>query len=85
MRPQHRRDIDDIGNERRIDSVSEAKNIKGNIIYPSIYGFGLMYDADGKGNLRIGADVVLSQWGNYRYYGNKDSLQNGWQLKVGAQ
>lgn len=76
---------DDAGTEQRLDSVSETKGIIGNIIYPSTYGFGLMYDAEGKGNLRIGADFVISNWGNYRYYNNKDSLQNAWQVKLGAQ
>jgi len=77
--------IDDVGNEARVDSISETKNIKGTIIYPATYGFGLMYDAQGKGNLGFGADIVLSQWGNYRYYGNKDSLQNGWKVNLGGQ
>jgi hypothetical protein len=76
---------DEAGNERRLDSVSETKNIKGNIIYPSVYGFGVMYDAEAKGNIRLGADVELFNWGNYRYYGNKDSLKNSWQVKVGGQ
>jgi len=77
--------IDEAGNEKRIDSVSETKNIKGDIIYPSTYGFGVVYDADGKGNLRVGADVEISNWGSYRYYGTKDYMQNSWQIKVGSQ
>lgn len=77
--------VDDAGNDIRVDSVSEVKNSKGNILFPSTYGFGLMYDREGKSNLRVGADVVLSNWGNYRYFGNKDNLQNGWQVKFGGQ
>lgn len=77
--------VDEAGNETRIDSVSEVKNIKGDIIYPSTYGFGVLYDASGKGNLRIGADVEISNWGSYRYYGTQDNMQNSWKLKAGGQ
>ncbi len=76
---------DEAGNEKRIDSVSETTNIKGDIIYPSSYGVGVMIDVVGKSNLRLGADVELSNWGSYRYYGSEDGLQNSWQAKVGGQ
>jgi hypothetical protein len=76
---------DEAGTEKRLDSVSEIKNIKGNAIYPSTYGFGLMYENEGKSSVRIGADLELSNWGQYRYFGNKDLVQNIWQLKVGGQ
>jgi hypothetical protein len=74
------------GTDQRIDSVSEVTDIKGNILYPSTYGFGLMYEQEGKSSLRIGADFVMSNWGDYKYYEKSDSLlQNGWQIKVGTQ
>lgn len=74
------------GLEQQIDSVSEIKDIRGNINFPSTYGFGLMYEHEGKGSLRIGADFVMSKWGDYSYYEKKDSLlQDGWQVKLGTQ
>lgn len=76
---------DEVGTEKRLDSVSEVKNIKGNVIYPSTYGFGLMYESEGKSSLSIGVDLEFSNWGEYRFFGNKDLVQNSWQFKVGGQ
>lgn len=76
---------DEAGNEATIDSVAFTENIKGDLIYPSTYGFGLMYGVEGKSSLRVGADLELSNWGDYRYYNSKDSLKNSWQLKAGSQ
>ena len=73
------------GNDQQLDSISEITDIKGNILFPSTYGFGLMYEHDGKSSLRLGADYVISKWGDYRYNGAKDMLQDGWQAKVGGQ
>lgn len=76
---------DQSGTDQQIDSVSEVTDIKGSIVYPSTYGFGLMYEHDGKSSLRIGADYVMSKWSDYRYNGAKDMLQDGWQIKLGGQ
>jgi hypothetical protein len=73
------------GNDRQLDSISEITDIKGNILFPSTYGFGLMYEHDGKSSLRLGADYVISKWADYRYNGAKDMLQDGWQVKLGGQ
>ncbi|MBX9782645.1 MAG: hypothetical protein K2X48_05040 [Chitinophagaceae bacterium] len=73
------------GGIARLDSVSETKNIKGKIEYPSYYGFGFLYDVQNKSKLMLGADVVMYNWASYRYYGAADALQNSWQVKAGAQ
>nr|WP_294908548.1 hypothetical protein [uncultured Lacibacter sp.] len=73
------------GSDTQLDSVSEVSNIPTRILYPSTYGFGFMYEHEGNSSLRIGADYVMSKWGNYRYDGNKDNLQDGWQVKLGGQ
>jgi hypothetical protein len=44
-----------------------------------------MYDRVDKSKLSICVDYVLNNWGEYRYYGQKDLLQNSSQFKVGAQ
>jgi hypothetical protein len=77
--------VDDAGTTSRIDSVSEIKNIRGDIQYPSTYGFGLMYDVQGKGKLNVVLDFVQQKWADYRYYGSKDLLQDSWQIRTGAQ
>ncbi len=75
----------------QLDSVYEQKNVKGKIIYPSGYGFGFVLEkkADLKNNKYsgwlIGADLVQNNWSEYRFYGIPDSVQNSYELKVGAQ
>jgi hypothetical protein len=73
------------GNPVRIDSVSETRDIKGKIQYPSYYGFGILFDRVDKGRLNVALDYVLYNWREYRYYGGTDFLQNSWQVKAGAQ
>jgi hypothetical protein len=77
--------INEFGSETRVDSVSETKEIKGQIIYPSSSGFGLMYESTGKSQVTIGADFVMNNWGEYRYYKTTDNLQNAWQFNIGGQ
>lgn len=71
-----------------LDSVSTQKDIKGKITYPAIIGVGFVVEKmpDQKtGGYLFGIDFVQNKWEQYRYYGNKDSLTNTWQLKVGGQ
>ncbi len=72
------------GNDIKIDSVLELKDQKGDILYPSTYGFGVMYDYAGKSKLMIGADLVLQNWASYRYYNTADLLQNTWTVNIGG-
>jgi hypothetical protein len=69
----------------RVDSVSELKNVRGAIEYPSYFGFGVLYDFQKNGKLMIAADYVRTNWKNYRFYGSPDALQNAWQAKAGIQ
>lgn len=78
-------DANGLGNLVRVDSVSDIKNIKGNIEYPSYYGFGFLYDREGKGRLNISMDYVTHKWSQYRYYGSKDLMQDAWQVNIGSQ
>ncbi len=75
-----------IGTSVGNDTVVSKANMPTTQLYPSTYGFGAMYEFEGKTSLRIGADLVLSKWADYQYNGAKDNnLQNGWQVKTGAQ
>ncbi len=71
-----------------LDSVSYQKNILGNIIMPSNFGVGFVYerlfDKNSPGIL-FGVDFIQTQWANYRYYNQTDFVQNSWQLKFGGQ
>ncbi len=79
---------DAVQGDIRLDSVYEQKNIRGEIIYPSSLGVGFTLGRPSAGKERgwqFGMDLVQAKWSNYRYYGAKDSVQNKWELRVGAQ
>ncbi|MBS1919902.1 MAG: hypothetical protein JST17_06600 [Bacteroidetes bacterium] len=72
----------------RLDSVYEQNNSKGKIIYPASYGVGFTLEkpSDGKNRgWQFGADLVQTQWSNYRYYNEPDSVHNKWELRLGGQ
>ena len=74
------------GEELQIDSIFQQDNIHGTIVYPASYkaGFTLQHFKKTSGWL-IGADFTTNQWDNYRFFGQKDSVGNNWQLNIGAQ
>lgn len=72
----------------RLDSVSDQRNIKGKIIYPSSYGIGFSFEKPSFGKSRgwqFGIDLVQSKWSNYRFYNVTDSVHNKWELRIGGQ
>ncbi|MEI9909948.1 MAG: hypothetical protein WDO71_09915 [Bacteroidota bacterium] len=76
------------GGNVRIDSVSESKGVKGKIEYPSSFtaGFTIQRIPDNKkGGWLIGVDFSQSNWKDYRFYGQSDSVQNKWELRVGGE
>ncbi|HEV8508353.1 MAG TPA: hypothetical protein VGQ53_23285, partial [Chitinophagaceae bacterium] len=79
------------GGDQQLDSVFAQKGVKGKIVYPSGYGLGFIMEkkADRQnnkyGNWMIGVDYVQNNWGEYRFYGTADSVQNAWQFRVGGQ
>lgn len=66
----------------RIDSVFDQKNIKGAIEFPSSFAAGLSYQ---DAHWLIGADFEMANWDKYRYYGQKEMVQNNWTVRVGGQ
>lgn len=66
----------------RVDSVFDQKNIKGTIEYPASFAAGASYQ---DAHWLIGADFEVAKWDNYRYYGQKDLVQNNWTVRVGGQ
>lgn len=87
---------DNLGNIR-LDSVSDQRNIKGKISIPSSFTIGFIIQklvtvnktADNrvvkKPGWIIGADFSIQNWDKYRFYGQKDSVRNSWEARVGGQ
>lgn len=73
----------------RLDSVSDRRNVKGKIEIPASYTFGFVLQkmalANKEGGWLFGADFTSENWDNYRFYGQRDSVQNSWMVKVGVQ
>jgi hypothetical protein len=75
------------GEESRIDSVSENKNVKGELIYPSSYKAGIIFqrnNTNGDGWL-FGVDYTTGKWSEYRFFGQKDSVQDSRIINFGVQ
>ena len=75
--------------EIRLDSVFDKRDIKGKIELPSSFTFGFVlqkYPIPTKeGGWLIALDFSQQNWDNYRFYGQKDSVRNKWEIKAGAQ
>lgn len=72
----------------RIDSVFEKNDTKGDIEYPSSFtgGFTLQrVPQNKKGGWLFGVDLTMAKWGDYRFYGQGDSVQNKWDIRIGGE
>lgn len=74
--------LDGNGTTFQLDSVFEQKEVPGKLELPATIGVGFTYTNT---NWLVGADVELTNWEKYRFYGAKDALQNSFTLRVGAQ
>ena len=71
----------------QIDSVYEQKDVKGEIVYPSNYTAGFVFNNfknDGRGFL-FGVDYTQSKWSEYRFFRQQDSVQDSWKINAGGQ
>jgi hypothetical protein len=76
------------GEQLRIDSVFEKKQVPGEIIYPGSYTAGFMLEnapGDKTRGWSVGVDYVMNQWDDFRFFGTKDQVQNNWELRFGGQ
>jgi len=78
-----------LGNTR-IDSVYVNSNVKGKITYPGSFTAGFTIQKVANAQLKqsgwlFGVDFTQNKWNDYRFYGQTDSVQNNWQLRVGAE
>ena len=73
----------------RLDSVSDVRNVKGKINIPSSFTIGFVaqkYSVPAKeAGWLIGIDFTQQSWSQYRFYGQKDSVRNKWEVKIGGQ
>ena len=66
-----------------LDMASNEKGVEGEVEYPSTIGGGFIFDKPGK--WMFGADLELTNWDDYRFFGEKDQVQNSWKMHVGGQ
>lgn len=66
-----------------IDVAYEEKDISGKIKYPASFGAGLILNRAGK--WLIGVDYVTEKWSDYRFYDQKDLVNDSWELRIGGQ
>lgn len=71
------------GGAYEVDSIYKKSNIKSTINYPATYGFGILYEKEGK--YSIGIDYTQSKWSTYSFGGVKDQLTDSWAIHVGGQ
>jgi len=75
------------GEELRIDSVEEKNGVRGEVVYPSSYKGGFILqrnNTNGSGWL-FGIDYTTNKWNEFRFFGQKDSVQDNWMVNLGAQ
>lgn len=80
-------------NSGAIDSLDVASNeqdIDGSVEYPSSFGGGFLIerrDAQQPAweRWKFGADFTMMNWDDYRFFGEKDQVQNSWKIHVGGQ
>lgn len=66
-----------------VDSIYRGQDQKGTIINPSSWGAGVMIEA--QDSWMFGAEINVSNWANYRYFGTSDKLKNAWTARLGGQ
>jgi len=73
----------------RLDSVFEDKDVAGKIKLPASFTVGFMLQKyaviNKEGGWTIGVDFNMQNWGSYRYYGQKDSVRNKWEVRAGGE
>jgi hypothetical protein len=65
-----------------LDSVYEKNAQKGKVQLPSTYGIGFTMERE---HWLYGLDFETTSWSNYRFFDQKDLVQNSWVVKAGFQ
>lgn len=73
----------------RLDSVSDVKDVAGKIELPASFTFGFVLQKfaviNKESGWLFGVDFNMQNWDNYRYYGQRDSVKNKWEIKAGGE
>jgi hypothetical protein len=69
-------------NPDKLDSVYEQNGEKGKVQLPATFGLGFSVE---KEHLLYGVDFEMTNWDDYRFYGEKDLVKNSWIVKAGFQ
>lgn len=73
----------------RLDSVSDQKDLPGKIELPASFTIGFVLQKfaviNKESGWLFGVDFNMQNWDNYRYYGQKDSLKNKWEIRAGGE
>lgn len=67
----------------QVDSIFKSTS-DGKVQYPLTWGAGFTY-RDSSGHWTVGADYETTSWKDYRFFGEKDSVQNSWRIHAGFE
>lgn len=70
------------GGFNTIDTVSYSGDEMGKVKLPMTYGVGFTFF---KKSFVFGADLEMTKWNDYRFYGEKDLVQNSFVVRAGGQ
>jgi hypothetical protein len=66
-----------------IDVVYRENGVRGKIVYPAAFGGGIIFDRLGR--WLVGVDYTQQKWSDYRFFNEKDLVQDSWQMNIGGQ
>lgn len=70
------------GSIRAVDTINATTDQKGSVVLPASYSAGFTYT---NAHWIFGADLDYATWSRYRYFGEKDPVQDNVTFHVGAQ
>lgn len=73
-----------VGSTSTIDTVAYRSEEDGKIRMPMTFGGGITYQ-DKNRNWIFGAEFESTRWSDYRFYEEKDEVQNSWVIRAGAE
>jgi len=74
--------------DNRLDSVSDQRNIKGKLVYPSSYTIGFViqkFPESKEGGWLLGVDFMQQNWDKYRFFNESDQVRKNWELRIGTE
>lgn len=76
------------GEELQVDSVFRQTDVAGEVIYPTSYTVGFLYNNAPGLKTRgwsAGLDYSTSKWSEFRFFGTQDLVQDSWEIRAGLQ